>query len=128
MKNLTRLAIAVLMVTATLTSCKKNDTGGDVVVTASPKHHGTPIYGATIYVKFDAVELPADITTNYDAKFVGQASETHVKIGGLRYGDYFLYAEGYDSTISAAVTGGVAVKIKWSERKDEREVDVPVTE
>lgn len=128
MRNLTRFALVLFVVTVAFTSCKKNDTGGDVVVTASPKHHGTPIYGATVYVKFDATESSADITTNYDARFIGEPNEPFVRIGGLRYGDYFLYAEGYDSTISATVTGGVAVKIKWSERKDGRDVEVPVTE
>jgi hypothetical protein len=128
MRNLIRLIAVLCIATVVFTACKKNDTGGDVVVTASPSHHGTPIYGATIYVKFDATESSADITTNYDARFIGEPNETFVRIGGLRYGDYFLYAEGFDSTISAPVSGGVAVKIKWSERKDERDVEVPVTE
>lgn len=128
MKNLTRFAFVLLVTTTTITSCKKNDTGGEVVLVVSPKHHGTPIYGATVYVKFDATESSADITTNYDARFIGESNEASVKIGGLRYGDYFLYAEGYDSTISASVSGGTAVKIKWSERKDELNVEIPVVE
>lgn len=109
-------------------SCKKNDTGGEVTLAALPKHHGTPIYGATLYVKFDATELPTDIITNYDIKIVGEPNESHVHVEGLRYGEYFLYMEGYDSTISAPVSGGTGVSIKWKEREEDIDVEVPVTE
>jgi hypothetical protein len=112
----------------TLTSCKKNNTGGQCEVAAFPQHHGKSIYGATMYVKFGAKDLPSNPTTNYDLKIVGEPEEEHVHIKNLRYGHYFLYAVGWDSTISQQVTGGIALKIKWSERKKEVDVNVPVTE
>ncbi len=42
--------------------------------------------------------------------------------------EILLYAVGYYSTIMQLVVGGTAIKIKWSERKDDVEVDVPVVE
>lgn len=119
----------VLMIFALVCfSCKKNDTGGDATIVAFPQHHGKAIKGATMYVKFGATELPSNPTANSDLKVVGDPNEDHVHVENLRYGKYYLYAVGYDSTIMQTVTGGLAVVIKWSERKSETDVDVPVTE
>ena len=120
--------ISVVTVYVALFSCKKNDTGGEATVVAFPKHHAQEIKGATVYVKFGATELPSDPTTNYDMKVLGDSSENHIHIEHLRYGKYYLYAVGYDSTIMQQVTGGEAVKIRWKERKEEIDVDIHVTE
>lgn len=61
-------------------------------------------------------------------KIDGEANEEHVHIENLRYGHYFVYAVGYDSSIAQTVTGGIALKIKWKERKQELDLKVPVTE
>lgn len=109
-------------------SCKKSSTGGDAIVVAFPKHHGSSIKGATVYVKFKTNELPSNPTVNYDLKVEGDANEDHVHIKGLRYGKYYLYAVGYDSAISQVVRGGLPLTIKWKERKQEIDVDIAVTE
>ncbi len=109
-------------------ACKKNNVGGQCEVVAFPQHHGKSIYGATAYVKFGAKDLPANPTTNYDLKIVGEPDEEHIHIKDLRYGHYFIYSVGYDSAIAQAVTGGIALHITWSERKKEVDVNVPVTE
>lgn len=127
MKNILRFS-ALIFAVAVIASCKKGDTGGDATIAASPKHHGTHIKGATLYIKFDATDLPSNPSTNYDLKIVGESDEDHIHVGGLRYGKYYLYVEGFDSTNMMPVKGGVAVKIKWSERKKVIDVDVPVTE
>ncbi|CAN5166910.1 hypothetical protein BH09BAC5_BH09BAC5_13910 [soil metagenome] len=119
--------IALIAVLA-LTACKKNNIGGDVTIAAFPKHHSVPIKGATIYIKFDAKDLPSDPTNNYDLKIVGESNEEHVHIEGLRYGKYYLYAVGFDSTIMAPVMGGTPLKIQWKERKNETDIDIPVVE
>ena len=110
------------------TSCKKNDTGGKATVTAYTAHHGKPINLPTIYVKFGAKDMPSDPTNNYDLKLQG-VHENHIHIKDLRYGHYFIYATGFDSSIMLPVTGGVPIEIKWKDRKNNGiEIDVPVTE
>ncbi len=128
MKTTIKTITLAFMVTAGIYSCKKSETGGKAEVHAKILHHSTPVNAATLYVKFDTQELPSDITTNYDLKLEGEATDNHVHVEDLRYGEYYLYAVGYDSTISQTVKGGIPVKIKWSERKETIEIDVPVTE
>jgi len=125
MKKLVVLIIVIS--TMLITNCKKGDTGGKATITAYVKHHDKPINLPTIYVKFDAKELPGDPTNNYDLKLEGK-HENHLHIKELRYGNYYLYAVGFDSTIMLPVTGGIPVEIKWKDRNKEIVVDVPVTE
>jgi hypothetical protein len=120
--------VIVSFIIAVSLSCKKNNTGGQANVVAFPQHHSKPIYGATAYVKFGAKDLPPDPVNNFDLKVVGQGNEEQIHINGLRYGYYYLYAVGYDSSIKLPVTGGIAVHIKWSDRKKELDIQVPVTE
>ena len=110
-----------------LNCCKKGDIGGDATITAVVFHHAKPINLPTIYVKFDAKDLPKDPTNNYDLKLEGK-HENHVHIKELRYGNYFIYGVGFDSTIMQTVTGGIPVTIKWKDRKKETQVNVAVTE
>ena len=112
----------------TLSSCKKDGTGGKANIIAFPKHHAHRIKGATVYVKFGAEDLPKNPTSDYDLKAVGNPAEEFIKIEGLRYGHYYLYASGYDSTIFSQVQGGVAMQIKWGQRKNDTNADIPVTE
>jgi hypothetical protein len=119
--------VLILSVSLLATFCKKGDTGGNANITAYVTHHGKAINLPTVYVKFDAKDLPKDPTTNYDLKLEG-VHENHVHIKDLRYGNYYLYAVGYDSSIMLPVTGGIPVTIKWKERRSEKEVTIPVTE
>jgi|GEM_PF-1363995 len=127
MKHLLKY-IALVIIVLVLNSCKKSSTGGDATVVAFPKHHGVSINGATVYVKFKTNDMPSDPTNNYDLKIEGDPTENHVHIHGLRYGKYYLYAVGYDPSISETVTGGAPLTIKWKERKQEIDVDIAVTE
>jgi hypothetical protein len=131
-KIILSLGVMALAVTG-FSSCKKAGRGGDATLVVAPKHHGTPItstalYRDSVFVKFNAEDLPSDPTNNYDALFVGEPGETHVNCPGLKAGKYYIYATGRESSSGERVTGGVSVKIKYKERKDEIEVDVPVTE
>lgn len=107
--------------------CKKNGTGGDADVNVYVEHHHVAINYPTVYVKFNAKDLPSDPTNNYDLKIIG-THENHVKVSGLRPGNYYIYSTGFDNTIMQNVKGGRAIKIKWTERKKDIDVDVPVTE
>ncbi|WP_317897817.1 hypothetical protein [Aurantibacillus circumpalustris] len=107
-------------------SCKKNDIGGDAEIHVLVYHHDTPIKASTLYVKFDAKSEPSDPTSNYDLKLLGEEDENHVHVEGLRAGNYYLYAVGYDSIANKEVSGGMATEIKWSERKKLKEVTLDV--
>lgn len=111
-----------------LFSCKKEGTGGHATIAASPKHHEKSIKGAIVYVKFGAKELPGKTPSDYDLTIKGEPNEDHIHIEGLMWGDYYLYAVGYDSTLAQTVSGGIPVTIKRSEKKSELSIVIPVTE
>ena len=102
--------------------------GGKTKIIINTSHHGSTIYGATVYVKFNATDLPSDPTNNYDLKIVGNPLEEHIHIDGLRYGQYYFYAVGFDPNISATVIGGAPLTIKWKERKNSINFDLAVSE
>lgn len=121
--------IAFMAAILSLTACKKNGTGGDNTIAAFPKHHGVTIPNATVYIKYGATDLPGKNASDFDD------AKTAVKEGsgdadchfeGLLKGDYFIYAVGYDSTVSEIVSGGIAVKI--TSKSGEKDVEIPVTE
>ena len=127
MKSLFKI-LPIVFVLISFGACKKSSSGGDATVVVFPAHHGAPIKGATVYVKFKTNDLPSNPTGNYDLKIEGKVDEDHVHIKGLRYGKYYDYAVGFDSTISEVVTGGSPLTIKWKERKKEIDLDIAVTE
>jgi hypothetical protein len=128
----TRIILGIVIATSLLLgACKKNGTGGEAIVAAMPAHHGKMIKGATVYIKFKATEKPVDPTIDYDLIVVSSPNDDHVHIDGLLPGKYFLYAVGIDSSLIAPnniVKGGVPLTIKYSERKSEIDLDIPVTE
>jgi hypothetical protein len=125
MKTTIQLLLLVSMLG--LYSCKKNDTGGDATVAAITKHHDRKIPYSTVYIKYGAEDFPGEDISQYDA-FQQTDAEGHTHFENLRYGHYYFYATGYDSVAQAPVKGGIGLKIKWSERKEEIELDVPITE
>lgn len=127
MKKIKLIALALVTILA-IQSCKKPGLGGDATVVAFPKHHGKAIYGATVFVKFDTEDSPGTNTSSYDATFEGEPKEEHVHIEGLKQGKYYLYAIGYDSSISSLVYGGQSINIKRKDRKEEQNLDIAVTE
>jgi hypothetical protein len=127
--NLITLSILILICSA----CRKGGTGGDATVVVFMKHHGNVIknhhgYPDTVFVKFNSKELPGTTPDKFDTYFVGEAGEDHIHCENLKAGTYFFYGVGIDSSGPYRVTGGMAVKIKWSERKKEIDTDLAVTE
>lgn len=124
----TPLVIIFFTIVFSFQACKKNDIGGKATIHAMIFHGTTPMVGtATLYVKFDATSAPANPTTDYDLKITGEPDDNHVHVEELRPGNYYLYAVAFDSTASVAVKGGVATTIKWSERKEIKEIEVQTT-
>lgn len=120
-------------ITITLWSCTKEGLGGDAVLILKPQHHSLPIYSTvayadTIYIKFNTQEAPANPEKEYDAVFAGNPGDDFVRCEGLKHGDYYVYAAGWDPAINMRVVGGIPITIKRKERKDEIEKTVPVVE
>jgi hypothetical protein len=110
-------------------SCKKNGTGGEHELSVSVKHHEQLIPGATVYIKYGAKEFPgSDVSKYNDSRVCGITGHArgHVHFDKLLKGDYYLYAVGYDSTISMPVKGGVPVQLK--KKHSHTDVTVPVVE
>jgi hypothetical protein len=116
-----------------LAGCKKNGLGGDATLVVFVKHHGSVIknhvnYPDTIFIKFNAKDLPGTTPDKFDTYFVGKTGEDHIHCEGLRPGKYYLYGVGIDSAGPYRVKGGAAIKIKWAERKKEIDVNLAVAE
>jgi hypothetical protein len=114
-------------------SCKKAGTDGEATLSVFPKHHGVAIpsitgYPDSVYVKFNAEDLPSDPTHNYDVVYVGVVGDTPVNCTTLHAGKYYLFATGWDVPMNHRVSGGMAVKIKYGDRKKAVIINVPVTE
>lgn len=110
--------------------CEAGD-GGSLTIVATLKHHTMVIpnqttYSDSVFVKFNADELPGTQASDYDKIFVGEAGEDHVHLAGLKCGDYYLYAVGYDTTINERVTGGIP--FSTDVESGEVDVNIPVTE
>ncbi|HEY6159826.1 MAG TPA: hypothetical protein VI112_01345 [Bacteroidia bacterium] len=130
MKKLSILALAIGLLPG-FSSCCKEGLNGNATVVVFPKKNGVPIvnhsaYPDTVYVKFNAKDLPGLRPSDYDTYFVGEAGEDHVHCEKLKCGDYYIFAAGLDTTTSTRVTGGMHVHIKHKERKNEFDVDVSV--
>lgn len=130
MKNLVSI---LLLVTFLFTSCAKEGLGGDATLSVFPVHHTTAIvstgaYLDSVFIKFNTEEIPADPIHDYDALFVGEVGKEHVHCAGLKWGYYSVYCTGWDTLTSQRVVGGVLLKIKRSDRKNDIDVIVPVTE
>ncbi len=123
----------VVIVMASILSCKKAGTGGNSTLVVYLKHHSLVIpnhIGSpdTVFLKFNAKDLPGTTAADFDTYFVGEDGEDHVHCEELKPGNYYLYGAGFDTTISQRVTGGIPITIKHSDKDSEIDIDLPVTE
>ncbi|MCX6296169.1 MAG: carboxypeptidase-like regulatory domain-containing protein [Bacteroidetes bacterium] len=114
----------VTLIAMTITSCKKEGTGGKSSVSGSVKHHSRLIPNAIVYIKYGATEFPGTDISKYDDHVTSDA-DAHYEFKDLRKGDYYLYGAGYDTYGLFNVTGGVGIKLKYNKSIT---IDVPVTE
>ncbi|TND02595.1 MAG: hypothetical protein FD123_4057 [Bacteroidetes bacterium] len=133
MKTAYRTGSVSALIILGFNSCCKEGTDGDATLTVYLKHHNTIIenhvsWPDTVFVKFNADELPGTNPSDFDAFFVGEAGEDHVHIKNLACGKYYLYGAGLDSSGPYRVTGGMGIKIKRKDRKELINVDLSVVE
>ena len=126
MKKLNKIAILSICILL-MASCKKNGAGGKADISATVIHHDHFIPFSTIYIKYGAKDFPGTNLSNYDNHVVTDKNG-HADLNNLRYGDYYLYGVGFDSTIMSPVSGGDHLAIKWGQRKKTIAFTVPVTE
>jgi len=143
MKNNLLILFAVVIFLAPFAACKKEKkceagTGGGLTLVAFAEHHGVKIfnldstqqfpngYPDTVYVKFNTQDSPGLSPSNYDTYFVGEGGEDHIHLEGLKCGDYYFYAVGWDPSINERVFGGT--KFSTSQNSGEVVVHIPVTE
>lgn len=124
MKTLKTLTVMMIVI-FTITSCKKEGTGGTATITGYAKHHAKPIPNAVIYIKYGVKESPGTNPASYDASVTADANAKY-EFKELNKGDYYLFGIGYDSAITNTVSGGVPVNIK--KKGETVSADVPVTE
>ena len=70
-------------------------------------------------------EFPGTNTSQYNAAVLADTNSFY-RFDGLKKGDYYLYAAGFDSTGPYQVSGGIPVKIR--SKTEHKNTDVPVTE
>lgn len=126
----------VLMITLTMACRKEIDdckggTGGDNSMMVYLKHHSklitaVPGHADTLFIKYDTNELPGENPSDFDAFYVGDTLTDHFMITGLNCGDYYLFAAGWDTSITQRVKGGIPVTI--DDDAGQLTVNVPVTE
>ena len=109
-----------------LSACKHDEGfGGSAVIQGTVAHHSRTIPLAVVHIKFGAKESQDTLPANYDAHELADSLGNYT-FSGLKAGNYYLFASGYDSSISQMVYGGIPVKLK----KDDEilTTNVPVTE
>ncbi len=109
-----KLVVLVIIVICTI-SCKKNDIGGNALIEGRVVHHNKSITNCTVFLKFNASELPGEDTTLYDAK-VRVDKDGYFKFDPYK-GKYYVYARGIDPGIAPpyVVVGGQSVKLRAKE-------------
>jgi len=125
------LIILSVLISVTIFSCKDEDnctagTGGQLTITAFPRHHGADTKPLWAYVKFNTQELPGTAASNYDLTIAGDTSENHIEIENVTCGEYYIYMIAFDPGLGDTVVGGIPYSTE--ETSGEVTVNVPVTE
>lgn len=115
----------IVILTLSVSSCKKNQIGGTATLKGRVEHHGVPIPNAYIYIKYNTTEFPGDDYKSYDTNIQSDGSGNY-SIPFYK-GSYYIYASGLDMNIAApyVVKGGLSVSIR---NKENLVKDIAVTE
>ena len=81
--------------------------GGHATITVTPQHHGFFIDTCTIYIKYNAVDVPANGIYDDSARCILSDTIPIATFSGLIIGNYYLFGIGYHATYSPPnVKGG----------------------
>lgn len=121
----------LLLATVILFSCNRKDNnqtagkGGAAVLRIVPKHHGiyTNIINAKMYIKYNAQDLPSSYDDSANCNSL--SGQPTAIFNGLKGGNYYLYCQGFDTSIKQNVKGGMPYTIANEVTID---LSLPVTE
>ena len=110
--------LAVISILVLALGCKPDDEdptpvggkGGNATLHVVPRHHGRQIDSCTIYIKYNAIDAPANGLYDDSAKCVQVGGLPVATFTSLRKGNYYLFGYGWDpnSTPPDHVRGGYA--------------------
>lgn len=100
--------------------------GGRISLIVYPRHHGKPVLPYQVYVRFNATDAPQTLS-EYDINSTADTAEQSIKIRGLKCGQYYLYATGYDTSLRGNVKGGIPFTLDRN-ANSETIINIPVTE
>lgn len=110
------------------TSCGRRNKagfGGNANITFHAYHHSLPIDSFTVYLKFNTLDAPADNDYDTQQASVKVAGNGVATLKGLKKGDYYVFAKGWDPSIQKEVKGGMPYSIT---SETDLSADVAVTE
>lgn len=113
--------ISIFFLLSLLFSCEKeidkigeisgiNDTqdiiqiNSNITLTIEVKHHYLAVPDCNIFLKKEATQFPGKDTSKYDLSEITN-QYGFVQFNSLYYGEYYLYAIGYDNAIADSVEG-----------------------
>jgi hypothetical protein len=113
-------------------ACKKNPTdvagkGGNATLNIFPQHHTVAknLVNMTVYVKYNTSDAPANNVYDDSMACTNHDSLVSCTFTGLKNGNYYFFAHGYDNSIAQNVKGGAPYKI--TEQKTQS-FNLPVSE
>lgn len=125
----TQLFISCMISLFMIGSCTKKPSaglGGNANLKVKAFHHSSTIDSCTIYIKFNTSEAVSLSEYDLSQKIVKDSiGNSYTIFAGLKKGDYYIYGEGWDRSISNNVKGGLPYTIK---EESDLEIIIPVTE
>ena len=133
-----KLLLSAAALTLLAAACKNDDDpvtpatagkGGHTTLRIMSQHHHPPaIDSITVYIKYNASNLP--LTFDDSARAVKGAVDTVATFTGLKNGNYYLYGLGWDRSIADTVMGGIPYTINVPDTSVATTINLtlPVTE
>jgi len=126
---------AILAALAIVPSCKKTEDdkkcvagqGGNITLVVFPKHHSKPVRPYSVWVKYNTQNAPGATAAAYDLVVPADTTEDHIHLANMKCGDYYIYMNGYDTSIRETVKGGIPYTVPDT-AAGELAIDIPVTE
>lgn len=135
MKNTITICLLALSILTLVTACKKKKTsdtdevgttagkGGLATLMVTPKHHSKYIDSCTVYIKYNAINLPAAYDDSI--KCISWGGKPVAVFPKMNKGNYYFFGKGWDPAIAQQVVGGRNYKVST---EDTVWIDLAITE